>query len=125
MGCLVEFYESLSMYLTKMCFKILKFYVGPMVFSRANYFCIRLAGKDWKNFQSCLNIKRQEHQRRSKSTLSRLKAKLKFKVLKYCNRGVKNCFKFSLCYVRSELLYRKVYIAVKVIRLCFLKVLFF
>jgi hypothetical protein len=32
MRCLVEFHEFLSMYKTKMCFKILKFYVGPTFF---------------------------------------------------------------------------------------------
>jgi hypothetical protein len=46
-GCLMELYKSLSLYYTKMCFKILNFFVHIQSFSRAIYF--RLAGffRNW------------------------------------------------------------------------------
>jgi hypothetical protein len=36
MGCLMQFYKSLSLYYTKMCFKILNFFIRKSVFLRSN-----------------------------------------------------------------------------------------
>jgi hypothetical protein len=38
MGCLMEFYKSLSLYYKKMCFKILNFFDASQSLSQAIYF---------------------------------------------------------------------------------------
>jgi hypothetical protein len=53
MGCLTEFYESFLIYLTKMCFKILKFPLRPSYFTPSNLlysqFCVKNASKRLQN----------------------------------------------------------------------------